>query len=96
MVVVCGGGGGAVGVVRAMLRRIDPRARVLHALNARDWGEGQTQRCKSVKRRNANCTKAERANAERLTPREAPNGTRYSQLIPVVTPALHNCGEQSH
>ena len=39
---------------------------------------------------------AERGNAERLTPRKAPDGTRYAQFIPVVTPALHNCEEQSH
>ena len=42
---------------------------------------------------------AETRNVEtrkRLTPRDAPDGTQYAQLIPVVTPALQNCEEQSH
>ncbi len=42
---------------------------------------------------------AETRNVEmrkRLTPRDAPDGTQYAQLIPVMTPALLNCEEQSH
>jgi hypothetical protein len=50
----------------------------------REYVEAQTAETRNVETR------------KRLTPRDAPDGTQYAQLIPVMTPALQNCEEQSH